>query len=166
MSNQSVPEIYRQHPVYTDYWFSNHGNVYSIKRGVKRNLKGTTCSGLGYRAVSVKGPKKVYIHRVVCELFNGPCPEGHQCRHLDGNVQNNHAANLAWGTPKENNADKYIHGTTARGEKNPMAKLTNELVAKMREIRQQTNMPYYKIAKQFNVSTMTAHRAVTGRHWK
>lgn len=166
MSKKSIPEKYVQHPVHEDYWFSNYGNVYSVKRGVVRYLKGTTCSPMGYKAVSVKGPKKVYIHRTVCELFNGPCPDGHQCRHLDGNIKNNHADNLAWGTPKENNQDKVRHGTIAFGENNPMAKLTMESVSKMREIREKTNTPYHKIAKQFNVSTMTAHRAINRRLWK
>ena len=166
MSKKIVSEEYRQHPDYPDYWFSNLGNVYSIKRGKKRQLVGTRCSAMGYRAISVKGSKKVYIHRSVCELFNGPCSEGQQCRHLDGNIENNAALNLAWGSPAENNKDKIKHGTIAFGEKNPMAKLTRDSVKKMREVRAKHGLPYWKIAKQFNVSTMTAHRAINGSSWK
>lgn len=166
MSASSVSEEYRQHPVYSDYWFSNLGNVYSVKRGKRRALVGTRCSGLGYRAIAVKGAKKIYVHRAVCELFNGPCPEGFQCRHLDGDIENNAAANLAWGSAKENNTDKRRHGTLNLGEANPMSKLTKEAVRKMRDMREKTGDPYSKIAKVFGVSTMTAHRAINRRSWK
>jgi len=53
----------------------------------------------------------VRIHRLVCEAFHGPAPEGCTVvRHLDGDPQNNRASNLAWGTPAENTADMYRHG--------------------------------------------------------
>lgn len=42
------------------------------------------------------------FHRVFCELFNGPCPEGMHCMHLDSDKTNNAASNLKWGTPSEN----------------------------------------------------------------
>ena len=47
-----------------------------------------------------------YVHRLVLEAFVGPCPEGMECRHLEGDTANNALSNLAWGTPQENAADK------------------------------------------------------------
>ena len=123
-----------------------------------------------YRAIDFrvdgKTMKREYIHRVVCDLFNGPQSKGTQCRHLDGDKTNNAASNLAWGTAKENSDDKVLHGTMGFGEKNPMAILTREKVEQMRSIRASENKPYYKIAKDFGVSTMTAFKAVTLRAWK
>jgi hypothetical protein len=54
------------------------------------------------------------VHRLVLEAFAGPCPEGHECRHLDGSRTNNKLANLTWGTSRENSQDAYTHGTLAR----------------------------------------------------
>lgn len=50
------------------------------------------------------------IHRTVLEAFVGPCPEGMECRHLDGNPKNNLLSNLCWGTKSENNYDRSING--------------------------------------------------------
>jgi hypothetical protein len=42
-------------------------------------------------------PLKVYVHDIVCETFVGPRPsEKHVVKHIDGNVFNNAADNLAW----------------------------------------------------------------------
>lgn len=83
----------------------------------------------GYPAVSLHGDggRKIRrVHSIVAEAFHGPCPEGHQCAHLDGNPRNNSASNLAWVTQAENEAHKRLHGTATVGEKSPHAKLTNE----------------------------------------
>lgn len=72
-----------------------------------------------------------YLHRLVLEAFVGQCPEGMQCRHLNGNAGDNRIDNLQWGTPSENNWDLVRHGTHARaggnkpGERNSRAKLKN-----------------------------------------
>jgi hypothetical protein len=166
MSNSILPGNWKQHPVYTDYYFSEDGRAMSKKKGKYRELTGTTCGQQGYKAIAVGGSKKIYIHRSVCELFHGPQPAGQQCRHLDGNRYNNSAANLQWGSPKENAYDKVGHGTVATKEKNPMAKLKSEQVQVMREIRATTGLSFKKISKQFSVSTMTAFRAITQRSWK
>jgi len=166
MSKSILSENWIQHPIYQDYYFSDDGRAMSNKKGKYKELKGTKCGQQAYRAIAVDGVKKIYIHRAVCELFHGAQPDGHQCRHLDGDKYNNKANNLIWGTPKENNADKVSHGTVTNGEKNSMAKLKNEQVEAMREIRATTGLSFKKISKQFNVSTMTAFRAITKRSWK
>lgn len=47
------------------------------------------------------------VHRVTCWLFNGgpPDAERNQVDHIDGNKLNNHARNLRWCTPEENQAN-------------------------------------------------------------
>lgn len=63
----------------------------------------------GYRVVH---PGET-VHRIVCATFHGAPPfAGAQVRHLDGNLANNHADNLAWGTCAENHADRRGHGRT------------------------------------------------------
>jgi hypothetical protein len=110
--------------------------------------------------------EKAYLHRLICEALNGPCPNGMECRHLDGNKKNNAASNLAWGTKLENANDKKLHKTSAVGEKNPMAKLTSAKVAQMKSYRASSGDSYRLIGEKFGVSTMTAFRAVTGKSWR
>lgn len=171
--SQMLGGEWRIHPATNNYFFSKEGHAARVtQRKGKRMatiLKGCSC-GRGYRAISYPLGNgrygRIYIHRGVCELFNGPCPDGMECRHLDGNIHNNRASNLCWGTPQENSDDKQRHGTVAFGEANPNSKLTAVEVAEMRRLREERKTPYYKLAKEFNVSTMTAFRAATGRNWK
>jgi hypothetical protein len=164
---------WKAHGAHPAYFFSREGHaarLRSDKRGVKVTLlKGCSC-GRGYRAISYPNGcgryGRLYIHRAVCELFNGPCPEGQECRHLDGNPTNNRASNLAWGTPTDNSRDKIEHGTNGAGESNPMARLTAAAVSDMRRMRAETGASYKQLGMHFGVSTMTAFRATTERAWK
>ena len=61
--------------------------------------------------LSENGKSRIFrVHRLVLEAFVGPCPNGLEARHLDGNPANNNRNNLCWGTPAENTEDKRKHG--------------------------------------------------------
>lgn len=65
------------------------------------------------------------IHRLVCEAFHGPAPEGKPVViHIDEDATNNRPENLRWGTQKENlNMPKFIEYCKSRtGENNPRVK--------------------------------------------
>lgn len=49
------------------------------------------------------------IHQLVLEAFVSSRPKGMECRHLDGNRQNNNLINLRWGTRSENQRDSIRH---------------------------------------------------------
>lgn len=153
---------------YQQYEFLEDGFVLSRVKKTPRVLKPIRAGN--YVAVQIVRRDGVlereYVHRLICEAFHGPCPEGMECRHLDGNRTNNAASNLAWGTRRENHADKNAHGTQLVGAKNPMAKLTSNDVLVMRERRKKDGCSYKRIAKDFGVSTMTAYRAITGQSWR
>lgn len=53
---------------------------------------------------------KSYIHRLVMAAFVGPCPDGLEVRHLDGNPTNNHLDNLRYGTRRQNRLDDIRNG--------------------------------------------------------
>lgn len=149
------------------YEFMSNGDIVSYTR--KKPFVMSPIRAGNYLAVQLSladgGGERNYVHALVCEAFKGPRPQGAQCRHLDGNKYNNAAENLAWGTASENNADKIAHGTTLHGEKNPMAVLTSSQVTEMRRDREKTKTSYANLGRKFNVSTMTAYRAVTGQSW-
>jgi len=121
-----------------DYRAGSDGRIYSRTRykGFGRKeyvdwyaLKGHK-TNKGYTSVSLcHNNRKVTknSHRMVCSAFHGePKTKTLQVRHLDGNPQNNHPANLRWGTQEDNWMDRKAHGRGCEGEKHPMAKFTNE----------------------------------------
>ncbi len=59
------------------------------------------------------------LSRLLLEVFVGPCPEGMQACHNDGDHLNNHVSNLRWDTPSANVQDRKLHGTYQWGERNP-----------------------------------------------
>jgi len=65
------------------------------------------------------------VHRLVCEAFHGPPPEGKSyVLHLDEDAHNNRPENLRWGSQKENlNAPGFIEYCKGRtGENSPTKK--------------------------------------------
>lgn len=108
------------------YRISDRGRVMSLPRRNK-NTNGSWITKpkilmgsrgqYGHTFVSLRNPstpglkRSVLIHRLVLEMFIGPCPDGMECRHLDGNPLNNRLDNLRWGTHLENMEDRRRHGS-------------------------------------------------------
>ena len=106
------------------------------------------------------------VHHLVLEAFDGPCPEGMVCRHLNGNPADNRAENLKWGTEKENNEDKIRHGTSGKGSRNSRAKLSEEDVLCIKDCLKD---PYPGIvcdlARRFGVRHTAISRIKSGTRW-
>lgn len=106
-----------------------------------------------------------FVHRLVLEAFIGPCPEGMEACHNDGNCKNNCATNLRWDTSKANAADKIRHGVIPRGEAHKRARLTDEGVRIIRaEIR--AGMSHREIAKKLGVGKSTVTRVANNLIWR
>lgn len=75
----------------------------------------------GYRRVRLTNPAgdvaDQAVHRLVLDAFTGPCPDGMEACHGDGNPANNNASNLRWGTRAENVRDQVRHGTHSEASK-------------------------------------------------
>lgn len=152
---------------FPSYEFKEDGSVISHVRKKPRKLKPIKI-GLYWGVQLLRGDgliEKSYLHRIIAEAFHGKCPDGMQCRHLDGNKNNNSASNLCWGTRLENANDKILHGTSGMGELNNMAKLNESNVLAMRDRRAKTGESHKIIALDYGVSTMTAYRAIEGISW-
>lgn len=52
----------------------------------------------------------VYVHTLVLENFDQPCPPGLECRHLNDIGTDNRRTNLTWGTRSENLRDRTRNG--------------------------------------------------------
>ena len=113
-------EIWKPLPEWEGFYeISSHGQIRSVDRTLPdgRRYRGKMLSPYslpsGYRKVNLARDGKrfpKYMHRLVLETFHGPCPEGMETRHLNGDRSDNRVENLKWGTPTENNLDIVAHG--------------------------------------------------------
>lgn len=106
----------------------------------------------GYGKLWYKG-KNVKASRAMCLEAHGepPTPEheaAHSCGkgHL-GCINPNH---IRWATMLENEHDKLLHGTVARGERNGHARLTEEDVREIRRLEGKVSRS--ELAARFRVS--------------
>jgi len=149
-------------PLLGPYEVSDEGQIRHMRTGRIRRPK--TLPPWGYLQVTlyVDGAFVYeYVHRAVLKAFVGPCPEGQQARHLNGDRNDNRLENLAWGTPLENAADTIRHGRQQRGEDRPGAKLTEENV---RAIRAAAGR-HADIAAPFGISTQLVGQIKRGEKW-
>ncbi len=114
--------------------------------------------GIGSRVDGTK--RTVPAHRLAWELTHGPIPEGIKVRHLVcDNPPCCNPAHLALGTQAENVADMI-----AKGRKR--AKLTDDEVAKIRQLHATGDYRQAELAEQFGVTHVTIWRIVNGESWK
>ncbi|PBC38528.1 hypothetical protein CJ179_38685 [Rhodococcus sp. ACS1] len=112
------------------YEVSVNGRVRSLDREVVRSdgktlaIRGQMITPWinegGYLRVNLAdGGKRVKpkLHRLVLAAFVGPCPEGMEGCHDDGNPLNNVLSNLFWGTHSRNIQDQVRHGTHNQASK-------------------------------------------------
>lgn len=98
------------------YEASNDGDIRNARTG--KILSGWLNNGYRRVTISINGKQtSCYIHQLVAEAFFGPCPEGQQVRHWDGNPLNNKISNLLYGTPSENVLDTVRYGNHVQARK-------------------------------------------------
>lgn len=117
------------------YRFGSDGSVWTCKErgGQLRWRIGTTWKQMTLNYAHAKGYARVtincdgilkmhFVHRLILEAFSGPCPQGFEACHCDGQVTNNAISNLRWDTRSSNALDRHLHGTSNRGRKQPRRK--------------------------------------------
>lgn len=179
-------EIWKPCPSFCNYEASSLGRIRSISRLVQMTqskrtyiakvnskiLSPYTNSKHGYYSVTLHQDGKMYsgrlVHRIVCEAFYGPCPKGMEVAHNNGIRTDNRAENLRWCTRKENHKDKCKHGTSQKGDKHGMAKLTQEQVSEIKRLYKPRSRTHgsFALAKLFNVHRTTIENVVSSRNWK
>lgn len=157
------------------YLISDHGKVKSINgRSKKKFPEGEILKcgidSTGYRASCFRKPSTKYqtrfrVHVLVAEHFIFK-PTWAECvNHKDGNKLNNHWSNLEWTTMGDNVRHAVKIGIfDIKGEKHMHAKLTNNEVIKMRELRKQ-GLTHQAIADQFGVCRRQAGDVINGVNW-
>lgn len=106
------------------YEVSSRGQIRSLpRRIVQRNghpitvrgkiLKPIVTSADGRSKVTMNGggrTERQLVHRMVLTAFAGPCPDGLEACHNNGNPTDNRLRNLRWDTHSGNMQDMVRHG--------------------------------------------------------
>lgn len=90
--------------------------------------------------------------RLICEAFHGPCPNGMECCHNNGERTDNRESNLRWDTRSANHLDKRQHGTDRAGELNPSAKVSNADAAEIRRAYWAGEMTQCELAATYSIT--------------
>lgn len=158
------------------YEVSDRGRVRGLDRLVRHSRGGLQILAGRVMRLTLNGPylrvslckegtvRPHNVHRLVLEIFRGPCPDGAEGRHLDGDPINNRLENLSWGTHTENIRDSIRHGTRPRGEVVASSKLTEDDVRLIRA-RLEEGVPQRKIAEEFGVAQTLISRIARRGIW-
>ena len=180
-------------PGFPGYFASSDGEIFSTwkRRGVQdpitHRLIGVTYTATGdlrrLKGGSLKPRGKVLstyvtlgledgvykqrnVHCLILETFRGPCPEGMEGCHNDGNPLNNHIDNLRWDTPKNNQADRWLHGTMKFGETHPNAEITDEIARMVKQMIADGQGSNKFIANVLGISKHIVCEIRCGNAWK
>lgn len=161
-------EIWKPVPDFPGYDISDQGRVRSywgsgqakpLKDMVQKILRP---SGHPYLMVTLTRDQKHFkllVHRLVLEIFVGPCPDGLQACHNDGKPMNLRPSNLRWDTQSSNATDRIRHGNGIK------TKLTPDQVVEIREIYLHGHTQV-DIAAMFGVYYTTIGDIVNRRTWR
>ena len=159
MTRDESREVWEKIPGIDGYEVSNMGRVRSLERAIVRsNGRRQTIRARilrpakdewGYPMVGLH--RKTYkVHRLVAMAFMPEKLAGQEIRHLDGNPENNHLSNLAYGTHSENVMDMYAYrGCIRSGQK-----LTEQIASEIKRELAAGRMGR-EIAKLYGVSEQT-----------
>ena len=163
-----------------NYSISACGRVLSKSRLVDRVWKNTIITqraggkelkctiGLnGYRVCTLllNGvQKKFYVHELVALTFLGERPKGTHICHGDGNPLNNRYTNLRYDSPEGNASDRVLHGTDAKGIKNPMNKYSEETIAHMKFLL--ITERQCDVARLMGLPSSTVRSVKQGKQWR
>ena len=123
------------------------------------------CFKDGYGGFCLNG-KNERSHRVSYIHFKGEIPEGMLVCHSCDNRKCVNPAHLFLGTNKENLSDMAKKGRSTIGIKNPMAKMTPDLVLELRDRYFKGGVTYLNLANEYGFAKSTIHSVVKAVNWK
>jgi hypothetical protein len=86
-------------PGVPNYLANENGEILSVRNRIV-SLGSNTGN---YKRIHIQNIGYVYVHKLICLAFYGPCKPGFcYVNHIDGNKLNNKASNLEWVSPSEN----------------------------------------------------------------
>lgn len=150
------------------YSVTEQGQVWSFRRKTPTVM---TPADKKYKFVyfysgSRKTRKRFQVHRAVLMAFRGLPGKGQEAMHLNGNPEDNRLANLAWGSKKENQSHRKIHGTNLASGNHPSSTITEEVAQLIWDDLVIGKTGRKEIAEKFKVSVAIVHGIAQGRTWQ
>ncbi len=146
------------------YLVCDRGFIFSF---VKNGYLDPSPNQYGYYAVTLwkNGVShQIKVHQIVAAAFIGPCPDGMEVNHKDGNKLNNSVSNLEYVTKQENTQHAVETGLMHWGERSPHSKLTNQQAKEIRE--RYTTRQVEKVMEIYGLSRRTAYRVLAGESYR
>lgn len=180
MSNQSSDTVeYRPIPGFPGYRAGVDGSIWSCwktgksgKRVIQRvsdrwkQLKPDKRKEDQRKRYTLKSADGTYRRRYgatfVLLAFVGPCPDGLEACHRNGDCTDDAASNLRWDTHSANLLDRRAHGTNVQGEMVNTAKLTAEQVLEIRRV----GKPLKQHAIRYGVSEALVSAILKRKVWQ
>jgi len=164
--NSTAPAVvYKDVPGFPDYRVGDDGSVWSRKRGDWKRLVAVSPKGRHQATLYGGGNvKTIQCHRLILEVFIGPCPAGMEGCHENGIKTDNRLENLRWDTPESNREDSAKHGTRAVGSKIFTTVLTPELATTIRE-RAQFGESQRRLAAEHGIHEATVSKLINRKTW-
>lgn len=161
------------------YRVTPDGNIWSLYiRGSHRGASEWRIMEFGARTSSYKAKYRRVVlidelgkrhshnvHKLILEAFVGPCPEGCESCHNNGNKFDNRLENLRWDTRSGNQLDRLKHGTGCEGEDHYLTKLTDEIVTQIRK-EYSEGSTQRQLARKYGVVRGTIAFITQGKTWK
>lgn len=149
-----MKERWRTVPWHLDYEASDQGRVRN--RTTRRTLKPWVHKS-GHLYLRLGRGKNYQVHHIILAAFGKEAKAEQECRHLDGNADNNVLRNLKWGTRRENIDDyRTKHGRHMR------AALTDATAASIRSEYSGKHGEKAVLARKHGVSQSTVGRILAG----
>lgn len=159
------------------YWADKAGRIFSpsgreIGKGQAKR-SGHLSVTLYVKGINKRNFQAVLVHRFIAAYHFGEHVLNEECiRHLNDIPDDNRVENLCPGTVVENRADipREVLSRIAKARAPELIersrKLSDDDIRAMRSVRANSTKSYADIAAQFNVSAMTAYRAINQQSWK
>ena len=133
----NTKEHWRPIPGFPDYEVSNLGRIRSFRRKTAKML--SNYPGMdGRAAVFIYNDSnrlmRCRIARLVLLSFVGPCPDGMETCHNNGDSTDDRLCNLRYDTHAANMQDAVSHKVMPRGERSKTALFSNAEVCELREL--------------------------------
>lgn len=153
---------YRPVPSLPGLWAGSDGSIWSHRRRKPARLSPYLTSGRQAVACRVKGRRVArYVSRLVLEAFVGPCPDGMECCHFNGDRLDNRLENLRWDTRAANADDARRHRLASGGDGLiPTAELALAVLALFK-----AGFPPADIATRLGLKRHAVYAVIRGATW-
>lgn len=157
----------------TDYYVTNYGDIYSIKKDGRIKILKQTTDKAGYKYVNLRVKQdgkthdvKLLVHRLVAMAFIATIPNKLEVNHKNGDKNNNQVNNLEWVDHSENMIHAYENDLNHKGENNSQSVYSNEQIHHVCKMLEENKNTKTEISIKTGVAIFTIDSILRNKKWK